>query len=58
MNETRTFEHDKTTKNTYRYEEVTDGEPPAFGKIYLQKWLIGGEAPPERIEVSVSEHEG
>lgn len=52
--ETRTFELDKTTKNTYRYEEVTDGQPPAFGKIYVQKWLVDGE-PAEEVEVTVEE---
>lgn len=50
----RTFELDKTTKNTYRYAEVTEGEPPAMGKIYVQKWLIDGE-PPEEVEVTVEE---
>lgn len=48
--ETRTFEYDDETKNTYRYEEEMNGEPPAFGKIYVQKWLVG-EEPPERMEV-------
>lgn len=52
--ESRTFKLDKATKNTYRYEEQTDGTPPAFGKIYVQKWLIDGQ-PPEEIEVEVSE---
>jgi hypothetical protein len=33
------FELEKETKNTYRMKEVTNGEPPKIGTIYLAKWL-------------------
>jgi hypothetical protein len=54
--ETRTFELEKVTKNTFRYEEATDGVPPAFGKIYVQKWLIDDE-PPDELSVTVETKE-
>jgi len=54
VSETRRFEYDKSTKNTYRYQEVTDDEPPAIGKIYVQKWIVDGQ-PPEEIEVTIEE---
>jgi len=34
------FEREKETKNTVRYQEVTDqGKPPIIGTLYLQKWF-------------------
>lgn len=34
----RVFEIEKETKNTIRYQEVAEGQPPVIGTIYVQKW--------------------
>jgi hypothetical protein len=35
------FKFNKSTKNTVRYEEVTNGDdPPIIGTIYIQKWFL------------------
>ena len=48
------FTMERETKNTIRYQEETNGNPPAIGTLYLQKWLLG-ETPPVKLQVSVSE---
>ncbi len=48
------FTLERETKNTIRYQEETNGNPPAIGTLYLQKWLLG-ETPPFRLQVTVSE---
>ena len=48
------FEIERETKNTIRYEEVTEGMPPAIRTIYIQKWALG-KNPPKRIKVTVEE---
>lgn len=45
---------ERETKNTIRYQEETNGTPPAIGTLYLQKWLLG-ETPPVKLQVTVSE---
>ena len=36
------FEREKETKNTVRYQEVSEeGKPPIIGTLYLQKWFAG-----------------
>ena len=47
------FRLERETKNTYRYEEETDGMPPAIRTLYIQKWAVG-QNPPQRIKVTVS----
>lgn len=48
---TLVFERD--TKNTYRYEEVTeDGDSPILRTVYLPKSLLG-KKPPATITVTV-----
>lgn len=32
------FQRERETKNTVRYEEPEGGEPPIIGTLYLQKW--------------------
>lgn len=49
---TVTLAQEKAPKNTYRYEEQTEGEPPRIGTLYVQKWALGSAAP-ERIKVTV-----
>src|SRR5687768_10959315 len=35
---TLTFELERDTKNTYRFQEVAKGAPPLIGTLYIQKW--------------------
>jgi hypothetical protein len=39
------FTVERETKNTVRYQEETDGKPPAIGTLYVQKWLLGDPSP-------------
>lgn len=45
------FRHERTTKNTYRYEET--GAIPRIGRIYIQKFALG-EEPPARLRINVA----
>ena len=36
----RTFQVEKETKNTIRYTEVAEGQPPVIGTVYVQKWAL------------------
>jgi len=49
-----TFVKEKVTKNTIRYLEQTEGQPPKVRTIYIQQWVLG-TPPPERITVTVAE---
>ena len=41
-----TFEQEKETKNTIRFQEVPEaGKPPVIGTLYIQKWAISGNIP-------------
>jgi len=47
------FELEKQTKNTIRYNEKPEsGKPPAIGTIYIQKWALP-EPAPQSITVAV-----
>lgn len=52
--QTLNFTLEKETKNTIRYQEETNGKPPAVGTLYIQKWLIGTE-PPKTLTVIIQE---
>lgn len=52
--QTLTFALEKETKNTIRYQEETNGRPPAVGTLYVQKWLLGKE-PPKKLTVTIQE---
>ena len=52
--QTLIFALERETKNTIRYSEQTDGNPPAVGTIHLQKWAMGDQ-PPKTLTVTVSE---
>ncbi len=52
--QTLTFTLEKETKNTIRYQEQTEGKPPAVGTLYVQKWLVG-QNPPKTIKVTIQE---
>ena len=51
---TATFVKEKITKNTIRYQEETEGQPPKVRTIYIQNWVLGNPAP-EKIKVTVEE---
>tara|TARA_R110002051_G_C8437143_1_gene454425 strand:+ start:308 stop:475 length:168 start_codon:yes stop_codon:yes gene_type:complete len=43
---TLTFEQEKETKNTVRFQEVVkDGEKAVIGPLYIQKHAMGSESP-------------
>jgi hypothetical protein len=49
-----TFEQEKETKNTVRYQEQPeDGNDPVIGPLYVQKSALG-EDPPKVLSVTVS----
>ena len=50
--ETLTFEHERETKNTIRYQEITEYDSPAVGTIYIQKSVLG-DKPPKRLAVTI-----
>ena len=52
--ETLTFEFERETKNTIRYKEVAEYDPPAVGTDYLQKPVLG-DKPPKRLTVTIEE---
>jgi hypothetical protein len=48
-----TFEQEKETQNTVRYQEQTeDGEAKVIGPLYVQKSALG-ESPPQSISVTL-----
>lgn len=47
------FKLEKTTKNTYRYQEQpSNGQPPVINTLYVQKWFLGNP-PPDEITVAI-----
>lgn len=52
--ETLVFELERETKNTIRYREVSEVDPPAVGTLYIQKQVLG-DSPPDRLIVIVQE---
>jgi hypothetical protein len=47
------FTLERETKNTIRYQEETEGMPPAIGTLYIQKWALGKEVP-KSITVTIT----
>ena len=47
----RVFEFEKETKNTIRFTEVAEGEPPIMGTIYVQKWAM--KEVPKKLKVTL-----
>jgi len=43
---------EKETKNTIRYREKSEGQPPVVQTIYIQKWFAGSPAP-EKIRITI-----
>ena len=51
-----TFKLEKSTKNTHKYEECPEvGQPPRVGSLYVQKWAMSADVPPEKLTVTVAE---
>jgi len=49
-----TFETERPTKNTVRFEEVTEDDgASAVGTLYVQKWALRDIGRPERIKVTI-----
>ena len=52
---TATFELEKETKNTVRYNETPDaGVAPMVNTVYIQKHVVGKDAP-KKIKVTLEE---
>ncbi|WP_372739959.1 hypothetical protein [Neptunomonas sp.] len=46
-----TFEYEKETKNSVRYQEVPEeGKAPIMGSLYVQKWFAGNT---KSLEVTI-----
>jgi hypothetical protein len=54
--QTLTFTLERETKNTIRYAEDADADPPAIGTLYVQKWVLG-DKPPQKLTITVGEAE-
>ena len=49
-----TFELEKETKNTVRFQEqVADGQQAVIGPLYIQKHALGSE-PPKTVTLTIS----
>ena len=49
-----TFQRERETKNTVRYEEVVSDMLSVVGTLYLQKWAHHRLGEPEVITVSIT----
>lgn len=48
---TVTFQYEKETKNSIRYQEVPkEGQAPIMGTLYVQKWFAGNS---KTLEVTI-----
>ena len=51
---TITFEFEKLTKNTVKFNETAvEGQPTIVGAIYVQKWFIGPVGPGSQLSVTL-----
>ena len=50
--QTLVFVTERETKNTVRFQEETNGKPPAVGTLYVQRWALG-EPLPQRLTVTI-----
>ena len=53
----RVFEVEKETKNTIRYAEKAEGQPPVIGTIYVQKWALKGTPKEMKVTLEAEEEE-
>ena len=49
-----TFEYERETKNTIRFKELTQFDPPMVGTLYIQKSALG-DKPPKKLTVTVED---
>ena len=50
------FEKEKVTKNTVRFQEITEpGSPPVMNTLYLQRWVVGNA---DKVTVTIDINEG
>jgi hypothetical protein len=47
------FERERETKNTVRYEEQVTDQPPVVGTLYLQKYALNRLGNPELLRVTI-----
>jgi hypothetical protein len=48
---TVTFEYEKETKNSVRYQEIPEeGKAPIMGTLYVQKWFAGSS---KTLEITI-----
>jgi len=53
MNRRLTFDYEKTTKNTIRYQERPGGDDRVvIGPVYIQKHALG-PVPPDYVNITV-----
>ena len=57
MEKTLVFSYEKETKNTVRFREATEGQPPIIGTLYIQKWFLGTPVP-QQITVTIKLEKG
>lgn len=50
---TVTFNFDRDTKNTHRYNEVGDPVNHIVGSLYIKKSAFSGTARPDAVKVSI-----
>ena len=48
-----TFERERETKNTVRYEERVTDAPPVVGTLYLQKYALNRLGNPDCLRVTI-----
>lgn len=52
-----TFEVERDTKNTVRYQEIDGDQPPIMGTAYVQKWALkklGAGSVPGKIKIIIT----
>ena len=57
---TVTFEFEKTTKNTAKFNEMPkDGQAAIIGSLYVQRWFAGASVGPgTKVQVKLDIQEG
>jgi hypothetical protein len=51
--QTLTFTLERETKNTIRFKEDSNGQPPTIGTLYIQKHAVGNK-PPSKLFVTLT----
>ncbi len=48
------FQRERETKNTVRFEEQVTDAPPVVGTLYLQKYALNRLGNPDRVRVTIA----